>query len=148
MSSSDSSCPSEGEISIDSARMSSSGSSSSGSSSVSFSTIEFHEHAMVLGDNPSTSIGPSIEIDWTEQSYAVVPIEEYESMRYPRRTKEELIMPRAMRTTLLLDNGYTMREIRDSASSRRPLNMHGSSGSFITKKFSKLLPSRFRHSSA
>lgn len=122
--------PSEGELSISSSR-----------SSVAFSTIEFHEHAMVLGDNPSTSTGPSIEIDWTVQSHAVVGIEEYESMRLPRRKKDQLIMPGSMRTSLLLDNGYTLREIRETSSRRSSASSGGKSK--VTKAFSKLLPSRF-----
>lgn len=89
-------------------------------SSVSFSTIEIHEHAMILGDGRSASgCGPCLEIDWTEQSNIILNLEEYESMRYHRRHKNELIMPGTMRTDLLLDSGYTMREISELTSASR-----------------------------
>ena len=65
---------------------------------VTFSTIEFHEHAIILGDNPATCDGPSLEIDWTEiGSPSKVGIEEYEKLRSPRRIKDQLRMPSFVR---------------------------------------------------
>ena len=97
-------------------------------SAVSFGTVEFHEHAIVLGDNPSTSSGPSIEIDWTPLQNVILEVEEYESHRLPRRSKQQLIMPNQMRTDLLLDSGYSLREIRETTANRRTL-MQKSKGS-------------------
>ena len=90
----------------------------SNKSSVSFSTISFHEHAMILGDNPSTSSGPSLEIDWSKQSSSVLDLEEYEATRYPRRSKKQLHVPGVLRTNWLLASGHTLREINDSMSRR------------------------------
>ena len=87
-------------------------------SCVSFSTIDFYEHAMVLGDNPSTSCGPSLELDWTAQDSTTFSLDEYEAMRYQRRSKFQLIMPGSMRKSLLLESGYTMREIQEMTSKR------------------------------
>ena len=87
-------------------------------SCVSFSTIDFYEHAMVLGDNPSTSCGPSLELDWTAQDSTTFSLDEYESMRYERRSKKQLVMSGSMRTSLLLESGYTMREINEWKSKR------------------------------
>ena len=88
------------------------------SGSVGFSTVEFHEHAIVLGDNPSTSCGPSLEIDWTEQYSTTIALDDYEGERrkFPRRPSNELKMPVSTRRNLLLENGYTMREIMESTS--------------------------------
>jgi hypothetical protein len=61
--------------------------------SVGFSTIEFHEHAMILGCNPSTSQGPSLEIDWVYQEKSVLDIDAYETTRPPRRMRQQLLMP-------------------------------------------------------
>ena len=96
----------------------SSGNNSTGTSTscVSFSTVEFREHAYVLGDNPSTRSGPSMEIDWTMQSSSVLDLDEYEEFRYttPRRSKQQLLIPESIRTNILLDSGCcTMREIRE-----------------------------------
>ena len=87
-------------------------------SCVSFSTIDFHEHAMVLGDHPATSCGPSLELDWTAQDSATFSLDEYESMKYERRSGKELVMSGSMRTNLLLESGYTMREIQEMTSKR------------------------------
>ncbi|CAJ1936011.1 unnamed protein product [Cylindrotheca closterium] len=104
------------------------------SQTVAFGNIEIREHAMILGKGPSASgTGPSLEIDWQAQANTVIAIEEYESMRYGRRHKNELIMPSAYRRNLLLETGYTMREISEMESSKN------GKGSF-KQKLSKLLP--------
>ncbi|CAJ1968068.1 unnamed protein product [Cylindrotheca closterium] len=117
-------------------------------SSVSFGTVEFHEHAIVLGDNPSTSSGPSLEIDWDVQNNLTLPVDDYESHRMPRRSKDQLIMPMQMRTDMLLDQGYSLREIRETSAKRRDSSkgFGGGAKSMIPKKLSKLLPTRRRGS--
>ena len=83
----------------------SSDSSSSSSSScddgcsrrVSFSTIEIHEHAMIMGNNPWTSHGCPLEIDWEEVGNYSLNLEEYEESRPPRRIRDELAMPGDLR---------------------------------------------------
>ena len=108
-------------------------------SAVSFGTIEFHEHAIVLGDNPSTSCGPSLEIDWKGESHATLDVDDYESHRMPRRSKDQLIMPNQMRTDILLDNGYSLREIRESTTKRRDSL---TKKTLLPKGLSKLLPTK------
>mmetsp|Transcript_45099 Transcript_45099/g.109120 ORF Transcript_45099/g.109120 Transcript_45099/m.109120 type:complete len:143 (+) Transcript_45099:119-547(+) len=114
-------------------------------SSVSFGTIEFHEHAIVLGDNPSTSCGPSLEIDWNVQHNVTIDVDDYESHRMPRRSKDQLIMPNAMRTDMLLTQGYSLREIRETSAKRKERRSsigNGIGKSILPKKLSKLLPTR------
>ena len=68
----------------------------SSQTAVAFGNIEIREHAMILGKGPSASgTGPSLEIGWEAQANTVVALDEYESMRYGRRQKNELIMPGA-----------------------------------------------------
>jgi hypothetical protein len=67
--------------------------SSSNERSVTFSTIEVHEHAMVLGDNPSTTHGPSVEIDWAVMESSMLSLDDYETQRPPRRGRYQLQMP-------------------------------------------------------
>ena len=105
----------------------SSGNNSTGTSTscVSFGTVEFREHAYVLGDNPSTRSGPSMEIDWEMQSSSVIDLDQYEDSRYTtlRRSKEQLLMPESIRTSILLDSGCcTMREIREVKERRSSSN--------------------------
>eukprot|EP00526_Cylindrotheca_closterium_P029815 CAMPEP_0113622046 /NCGR_PEP_ID=MMETSP0017_2-20120614/11285_1 /TAXON_ID=2856 /ORGANISM="Cylindrotheca closterium" /LENGTH=132 /DNA_ID=CAMNT_0000531843 /DNA_START=66 /DNA_END=464 /DNA_ORIENTATION=- /assembly_acc=CAM_ASM_000147 len=102
---------------------------------VAFGNIEIREYAMILGKGPSASgSGPSLEIDWEAHGNTVLAIEEYESMRYERRQKNELIMPSTYRRNLLLESGYTMREISE-------METHKSNKGSLKKKLSKLLPS-------
>eukprot|EP00980_Cylindrotheca_fusiformis_P008803 scaffold1870_cov104-Cylindrotheca_fusiformis.AAC.4 len=105
-------------------------------SSVSFSTIEIHEHPIILGNGRAASgSGPCLEIDWMEQSNILLNLEEYESMRYQRRNKEELLMPGKLRTNLLLDTGYTMRELSEVTS--KSSNAGGKSKN-VAKRISSL----------
>ena len=71
-----------------------------GEKSVSFATVEIHEHAVIMGDNPSTTHGPPLEIDWVEQGHYSLNVEEYEEMRPPRRVKDELSMPSDVRESV------------------------------------------------
>lgn len=67
---------------------------------VKFSTLEIREHAVVLGTNPSTSHGASLEIDWEAQSSETFDLDCYEVLRPPRRVKKELAMPGFVRENL------------------------------------------------
>jgi hypothetical protein len=67
---------------------------------VSFSTIEFSEHPMIMGISPSTSDGCPLEIDWEELGRYSLDLEMYEELRPPRRVKDELAMPSALRETV------------------------------------------------
>jgi len=87
---------------------------------VSFGSVEVQEHAMVLGNNPSTSVGPSVELDWDSQSNVTFDtVDDYESHRVYRRSTEQLVMPSCMRVKLLLDNGFTFGEIRRETRKRQ-----------------------------
>jgi hypothetical protein len=61
--------------------------------SVTFSTVEFHEHAMIMGDTPSCTNGPALEIDWVPINQSVVDLDDYEDYRPLRRVKRQLHMP-------------------------------------------------------
>jgi hypothetical protein len=60
---------------------------------VTFSTVEFHEHAMIMGDTPSCTDGPALEIDWVSMNQSIVDLDAYERYRPPRRIKYQLHMP-------------------------------------------------------
>jgi hypothetical protein len=64
---------------------------------VTFSTVEFHEHAMIMGDSPSCTNGPALEIDWVPINQSIVDLDAYEEYRPPRRVKGQLHMPGDMR---------------------------------------------------
>jgi hypothetical protein len=80
-------------IMSDHSRLSNSESSSNNDRSVTFSTIEVHEHAMVLGDNPSTSHGPPVQMGWDVMESSLLSLDDYETQRPPRRGRYQLVMP-------------------------------------------------------
>jgi hypothetical protein len=94
---------------------------------------------MVLSSNPSTSCGPSLEIDWVPHGTKTIDVDEYEARRCPRRNQNELLIPRDMRTNRLLESGYTMREINEVTALRR--SKKGSSPG--RKRFIKKIKSVF-----
>lgn len=108
--------------------------------SISFSTIVFHEHPMILGDGRAASGGPTLVIDWEAQAKSTIRLDEYESMRNPRRTKRQLLIPGSVRTALMLESGYTMRDIQETAS-RRP-EKNSSVKRTIKRTLSNLVKSR------
>lgn len=86
-------------------------------SNVSFTTIEVHEHAMILSDGPSVSGGPAVQLDWYPQSESTMSLNEYEASKLDRpRSYPKLMIPGAFRTAILLESGYTMNEIKETAS--------------------------------
>jgi len=79
---------------------------------VRFSTVEVREYAMILGDNPAVSLGPSITLDWTPFSRAVFDVERYIVMNpEPRRKIGEMVMPLVRRKLLIKKSGYSRREM-------------------------------------
>eukprot|EP00980_Cylindrotheca_fusiformis_P007752 scaffold1648_cov115-Cylindrotheca_fusiformis.AAC.7 len=108
--------------------------------SITFSTIVVYEHAIILGHGPASSGGPTLEIDWEPQAESTIQVDEYESMRSERRKKHQLLMPGSVRTSLLLDSGYTMRDIHEKASGRssKKSSIKGS----IKKTLSSIMKSR------
>lgn len=79
---------------------------------VQFSTVIVHQHAQVLGDNPSVSEGAPLMLDWTAEESTTYPsIDDYEQHRHPtampvRKLDAEERMWR------LLDAGVTLQEIQ------------------------------------
>ena len=86
-------------------------------SNVSFTTIEVREHAMILGDGPSASGGPAVELDWNSQSESTMDLNEYEANKLKRKSSyPQLMIPGSFRTAILLESGYTMTEVEEATS--------------------------------
>lgn len=82
---------------------------------VTFSTLEIREYPIVLGNNPSTLRGPSVELGWQPQSNKIIDLESYEESRASnRRTEKQMIMTVSRRVDLLLSHGYTFRQINEN----------------------------------
>jgi len=80
-------------------------------------TVIFHkviirEYERTLGDNPSVRRGPAISIGWRYVPDAIViDLDEYETTRPPRRSKNEIIVPETVRMSMLKEYEFTTREI-------------------------------------
>ena len=109
-------------------------------SNVSFGTIEIQEYPMVLGDNPSTSSGPSVELDWEAQSKIIIEdLDKYESQKPPKREMNQLSMPSERRTKILIESGHSMREIRETTKQRDSLRRKSTSSIKLPKVLNKFL---------
>jgi hypothetical protein len=71
---------------------------------VSFQGLEIREYDLTLGDHPSASTGPPIQLDWEYKSqHKIDNLEEYEKARSPRRNRKQLRMPYQERERILFD---------------------------------------------
>ena len=83
---------------------------------VSFSSIEVRGYGLALGDNPSCSRGPAITLNWDyNEEIKDLSVDEYENLRQnTRRSKNEMILPCILREAIIMSNGYSRLEIKES----------------------------------
>jgi hypothetical protein len=83
------------------------------SSNVRFSTIQVRQYPVTIGVNPATEFGPSLELGWKYEEAHPYDVDDYEEDRIavPRRTQEDLVLSSYQREDLLLELGFTMRQI-------------------------------------
>jgi hypothetical protein len=94
--------------------MSSGCSSSAAKKSVSFDIIKIREYDCQPGDNPSVSCGAPVSLGWNVIKEDLCPVDEYEKqvgVTRERREKNQLHLSHLEREELLVDWGYSMREI-------------------------------------
>lgn len=84
----------------------------------SFSTLEIREYAITLGDNPGGHQGPPITIEWhhNQNRTMIVPIEDYEEKRLPRRCRSQLHVPDNVRMWMLLrGKTFSLSQVKKAA---------------------------------
>jgi hypothetical protein len=59
---------------------------------VSFGVVRIRSYTQTLGDNPSVSYGPPIQLDWEYEEHSSVPLDTYESNRGRRRSLKQLVL--------------------------------------------------------
>jgi hypothetical protein len=99
-------------------------SSSSLRPSVTYSAVEFHTHNLILGDNPSVSVGPPLAMSWKAVETKILDLEEYETSRPPRRDRRDLVVPRSMRVTWLRAEGYARSELAEVENEIKVIKKH------------------------
>merc|ERR1712151_505695 len=102
-----------------------------------------------MGDNPSASFGPTLEVEWGLQDRLVVGLDEFERTREAerRRNSEDLRMPMRVREEMLLSNGYTLSEIKRTSKQREEERRKNSKTGIFKKARTLFLPAnnRVRH---
>lgn len=87
-----------------------------------FSNVSIRYYDRILTLNPSTIQGPSIGIGWRFASERTDDIDYYETNRGPQRPSGQLVLNRDQRETLLLELGYTQKQlaagVRDNTKGR------------------------------
>ena len=74
--------------------------------SVRFSNVTVREYPIILGDNPSVTVGPPVTIDWQPFSEELLDLESHMLMTpLPHRTNEQMSMPSMYRREILLNAG-------------------------------------------
>jgi hypothetical protein len=84
--------------------------------SVSFTSLEIREFNMTLGNHPSAVSGPPVMLDLKPASETkVIPLEEYERIRGPRRDRKQLKLSYRQRKSLLeQERGFSPSEIHEA----------------------------------
>jgi len=94
--------------------------------STSFSTLEIREYDITLGDNPGGCQGPPVTLDWdyNKRQTKVIPVEEYEEKRPPRRCRSGMHMPDNMRMQILLRHkGFTLTQVKRATRDAKLIRM-------------------------
>ena len=82
---------------------------------VSFTSLEIREYPVVPGSHPQCSGGCPIELGWDYFSASELPLDQYESVRSPRRPRDQLRLSVEERESLLSANDCTAGEVRRAA---------------------------------
>jgi hypothetical protein len=93
---------------------------------VSFAHLIIREYELGLGDHPCVSSGPPVSIGWTfiPETQSCITVDEYESSRPPRRSPSQMVMPRALRESLLSDIvEYSPKDIQEAIRKARKVKV-------------------------
>jgi hypothetical protein len=66
-----------------------------------------------MGDNPSVTCGVPLTIDWTyKEDILCCDLQDYEECHPTRRNRMEFLLPSSLRTSFVLNAGYSRKEIQ------------------------------------
>ena len=86
-----------------------------GKRNISFQTVDIREHERIAGDNPCVSKGVPLSIGWKYVQHDPLPLDDYENFKGPARDKVEMMVPSAVRRSMLRDEfGVTVKEMNES----------------------------------
>jgi hypothetical protein len=74
--------------------------------------IEIRKYDLTIGNNPACLAGAPIQLSWNyDEQVIVVPVDEYETYRPPRRKQRQLFLNREVRDKMLHEYGYKRTDI-------------------------------------
>jgi hypothetical protein len=97
-----------------------------------------HSHVIELGDNPAVSHGPPITLGWEETDSCKLSVDDYESRLEGRRSKQELVLPGALREDRLRELGYSRQELKEAVSVVKQIKIDRRSSAEDGKLWEKL----------
>jgi len=81
-------------------------------SNISFTKVIIKEYPYTLGDNPGGGQGVPLTIEWEPMTTEVIDFDEYELLReQDRRVLHQLKIPKKDRVDILINAGYTQKQI-------------------------------------
>lgn len=83
----------------------------SGDRAVSFNVVSCRNYERIIDDNPSVTAGPGIGIGWRFNEGECVHVDNWEEERGERRRGTDLVLNREEREALLLEIGYTEKDL-------------------------------------
>ena len=82
--------------------------------SVLFDTISIRRYQVILDNNPLASYEPSLTLDWNHFSEAEIDIDDYESVRDPRRSMQDLKIDHTQRKHILSLSGHRKKDMGEA----------------------------------
>lgn len=70
-------------------------------SNVRWGLVQIRSYSQTVGDNPSVSYGPPIQLDWAYEQHEDVNLDEYEGSRVAKRTLRQMVLSYYYRKNLL-----------------------------------------------
>lgn len=88
---------------------------------VRFATITILSHEICLGDSPSVSNGPPIQIDWIPFDTATFDLNDFEETKPPARLRPEMQLPAYVRENMLMRAGFSRPELKAASQEAQQL---------------------------
>jgi hypothetical protein len=78
---------------------------------VRFDSVEIREYEYTLGEHPGVRVGPPLTISWDAISSSILPLDEYEKNRLPRRPDFFLKKTKEERWKILKNAGFVSEDL-------------------------------------
>lgn len=79
-----------------------------------FDTISMRQYQVILDNNPLASFEPSLTLDWNHFSEVEIDIDDYESVRDPRRSMQDLKIDHTQRKHILSLSGHRKKDMGEA----------------------------------